>query len=306
MEPTEYQSIILKNYADYLRLEKGLSPRSIEAYSSDLKRLQQHLTATDESLTTASATELQTFVQSLAEAELSPHTQARMVSSLRSFFGFLQVEGINENNPAQQLESPKQPRRLPESLTIEEVDALLATCDLSRWNGQRDRAIMETLYASGLRVSELCTLTFSRFFPEERYLVVIGKGDKERLVPINPSAIKHIEFYRQFRRQRPIAPSAEDIIFLNHHGRGLSRVAVFNLVKLAAKEANLAKTISPHTFRHSFATHLYEGGADLRAIQEMLGHASITTTEIYTHVDRRYLREIVAQFHPRYRSTDRQ
>ena len=229
-----------------------------------------------------------------------PSTQARVVSSLKSFFSFLLLEEIITHDPAAQLQTPRQIRQLPDTLDIHEINGMIDAIDASRPDGMRNKAILETLYSCGLRVSELINLKISDIFAEKEFIRIIGKGNKERLVPIGYTALKYINIYLQeSRAQLPIKKGYEDCIFLNLSGSRLSRVSVFNIIKTLALKSGLKKSISPHTFRHSFATHLIEGGADLRAVQEMLGHSSITTTEIYTHLDRDYLRGIITEFHPR-------
>ncbi|NJK94485.1 MAG: tyrosine recombinase XerD, partial [Bacteroidales bacterium] len=243
---------------------------------------------------------LEGFLFSIAHENLSPRTQARMISGIRAFFRYLLMEDKIENDPTELLEFPKIGRKLPDVLTPGEIDALEAAIDLSKPEGHRNKAMIETMYSCGLRVSELVTLKLSCMFIDESFIRVIGKGNKERLVPISPKAIREINYYLEhYRNHLPVKRAYEDYVFLNRNGRGLTRVMVFTIVKNLAREAGIQKTISPHTFRHSFATHLIEGGADLRAVQEMLGHESILTTEIYTHIDREYLREAILQFHPR-------
>ncbi|QQR86308.1 MAG: site-specific tyrosine recombinase XerD [Flavobacteriales bacterium] len=289
-------------FKSYLKLERSLSDRTVEAYLHDLGKLlaycDDHLPALD--VERLGLEDLQGFIASVAKEGLGARSQARLLSAVRGFYKCLRVERIIKDDPSELIDMPRMGRKLPVFLTVQEIDAMIGAIDMSRPMAHRDRAILETLYGCGLRVSELCTLRLSRLNFEEGFVRVIGKGDKERLVPISPEAVKQIELYRTNERSHlPVAKSAEDILFLNARGSGLSRVSVFNLTKRLAALAGVRKTISPHTFRHSFATHLVEGGADLRAVQEMLGHASITTTEIYTHLDRDYLRSNIMQFHPR-------
>lgn len=289
-------------FKSYLKLERSLSDRTVEAYLHDLRKLlaycEAHTPALD--VERLGLEDLQGFIASVAKAGLGARSQARLLSAIRGFYKCLRVERIITNDPSELVDMPRMGRKLPVFLTVQEIDAMIGAIDMSRPLAHRDRAILETLYGCGLRVSELCTLRLSRLSFDEGFIRVIGKGDKERLVPISPEAVKQIGLYRANERSHlPVSKSAEDVLFLNARGSGLSRVSVFNLTKRLAALAGVRKTISPHTFRHSFATHLVEGGADLRAVQEMLGHASITTTEIYTHLDRDYLRSNIMQFHPR-------
>lgn len=288
----------------HLKLERSLSPRSVEAYLRDLAKLRTYAEQQTPPLAPADVRldDLQDFVTHTVRAGLAATSQARLLSAIRGFYRHLLREKVVREDPTELLDSPRIGRHLPTFLTVPEVDALVNAIDMSRPLAHRDRAMVETLYGCGLRVSELCALRRSWLHFSEGFIRVIGKGDKERLVPIGPEAIRQIERYIADERVHlPLKPKAEDIVFLNQRGGALSRVSVFNLVKALAVKAGIHKTISPHTFRHSFATHLVEGGADLRAVQEMLGHASITTTEIYTHLDREYLRSNILQFHPRAR-----
>lgn len=289
-------------FKSYLKLERSLSDRTVEAYLRDLDKLlaycEDHSPPLD--VERLGMEDLQGFIASVAKAGLGARSQARLLSAVRGFYKCLRVERIIKDDPSELIDMPRMGRKLPMFLTVQEIDAMVTAIDMSKPTAHRDRAILETLYGCGLRVSELCNLRMSRLNFEEGFIRVIGKGDKERLVPISPEAVKQIALYRENeRRHQHVAKAAEDVLFLNTRGSGLSRVAVFNLTKRLAALAGVRKTISPHTFRHSFATHLVEGGADLRAVQEMLGHASITTTEIYTHLDRDYLRSNIMQFHPR-------
>lgn len=286
----------------HLKLERSLSDRTVDGYLRDVAKLRDFAEAHSPALAPEriELSDLQAFVTSVAKQGLSPASQARLLSATRAFYKSLRLEKVITTDPTELLESPKLGRYLPTFLTVEEIDAIIAAIDMSRPLAHRDRAIVETLYSCGLRVSELCGLRLSWLHFSDGFVRVIGKGDKERLVPIGPEAIAQIERYRQDERVHlPVRRNAEDLLFLNARGGGLSRVSVFKLVKSLALKAGVHKTISPHTFRHSFATHLVEGGADLRAVQEMLGHASITTTEIYTHLDREYLRSNILRFHPR-------
>ncbi len=292
----------LAGFRSYLKLERSLSENSVEAYVRDVQKLQQYLGSISSSLTPSqieleNLRELLKWVNGLG---MEARSQARMVSGIKSFYKYLLLENVINHNPAELLEAPKLGRKLPDTLSILDINRLLEGIDLSTPEGERNRAMLETLYSSGLRVSELVGLRISHLFFDDGFIKITGKGDKERLVPIGSSAMKHIDIYRQnVRCHLDIKKGAEDIVFLNRRGSKISRVMVFLIIKALARKINLKKKISPHTFRHSFATHLIEGGADLRAVQEMLGHESITTTEIYTHLDRDYLREAIIQFHPR-------
>ena len=295
------QQRVIKEYEGFLKLEKGLSPHSIEAYLSDLKKLEQFLlyagiAGGPEMLTTE---QLEQFILWINELGLSARSQARILSGIKAFYRYLLMEDIIQKDPTALLEGPRLGRKLPEVLTVAEIDRMLDMIDLSKPQGRRNKAMLETLYSCGLRVTELVGLQISGIFRAEGFIRVIGKGDKERLVPVSDRAIKEIDLYMPDRNALPVQPGFEDILFLNRRGRMLTRNMVFTVIKELARDAGIKKTVSPHTFRHSFATHLVEGGADLRAVQEMLGHESITTTEIYTHLDREYLREAIISFHPR-------
>lgn len=291
----------LKSFQSYLLLERSLSANTVAAYIHDVRMLVDFASLKNLSFQELKLRDLQDFLERFAETELSINTQARVLSGVRAFFRFLLLERIITEDPTVLLEAPKQTRPLPEVLSVEEVDALLSAIDHSRPYGQRDRAIIEALYSCGLRVSELVSLELSGVYMDLGLLRVIGKGDKERIVPIGDAALKHIRLYLDTVRchQQPAA-GCTDIVFLNHRGGKLSRVAVFQLVKKLTSLAGIRKSVHPHTLRHSFATHLVSNGADLRAVQEMMGHKSITTTEIYTHLDKAYLRSVLAQCHPRY------
>ncbi len=290
----------IKGFKSYLQLEKSLSENSVSAYLTDVQKMSIFLDDFDLNIQNVTLEHLRNFINNLAEIGVSIRTQARIVSGIKSFFSYLVLENILTVNPSELLEAPKLPKKLPVYLSIEEVNCVLENCDLSILAGQRDRAILEVLYGCGLRVTELCTLRLSNLFFDNGLIKVIGKGNKERFVPINNSAIKQCGFYiKYFRSKQNIKPDSEDFLFLNMRGRFLSRVAVFNIVKQACQRAEIIKNVSPHTFRHSFATHLYENGADLRAIQDMLGHSSIITTEIYSHISKAHLKKMVEQFHPR-------
>ena len=290
-----------KGYKGWLRLEKSLSDNSVEAYLRDIDKLTQFLQAT-QSLKTPDDVELkdlQRFLQWIGELGLNAATQARIISGIRSFYKYCYIEQIVKKDPTALLEAPKLKRALPDVLSFEEIEAIIGQIDLSKPEGGRNKAILETMYSCGLRVSEVVNLRISCLYLDTGFIRVIGKGDKERLVPIGDAAIKYILLYqREIRVHSAIKPGNEDILFLNRRGSKLSRVMIFLLLKDLVAKAEIPKNISPHTFRHSFATHLVEGGADLRAVQEMLGHESITTTEIYTHLDREYLRETLHRFHP--------
>ncbi len=291
----------IKGFKAFLRLEKSLSPNSIEAYLHDIEKLRQFLDAHQLSISPADIklNHLRDFLKWATELGMSLNTQARVISGIKAFYKFLVMEQMIKENPTLMLEAPKFGRKLPDTLNIDDIDALIAAIDLSKAEGQRNKAILETLYSCGLRVSELVGLKISEMYLNDGFIKVTGKGSKERLVPIGGKALREIASYHQDRVHLNIAPEAVDILFLNRRGKKLTRVMIFTIIKQLAKKINLKKSISPHTFRHSFATHLIEGGADLRAVQEMLGHASITTTEIYTHLDRDYLRSAIIDFHPR-------
>lgn len=298
-------SLHQRGYQAHLQLEKGLSPASIEAYQRDVAKLAEYLTLQEypSNIITVQLSDLQAFINHLNELGLMPSSQARLISSLKSFFGYLVLEGIIQENPAYLLATPKQGRYLPTVLHYEEIEALTRAIDHSTPHGVRNRAILEILYACGLRVSELTNLRLSQLYLHIGFIKVLGKGNKERLVPIGETAIQHLNYYLEQRAQMTnIAPGHEDHIFLNRRGKQLSRVMIFMVVKDLAKAAGLTKNISPHTFRHTFATHLIEGGANLRVVQDLLGHRSITTTELYTHLDQHYLRETLTQFHPRHQA----
>lgn len=292
-----------KGFRAYLQLERSLSGNSIEAYLGDVDKLTQYMMVTGD-LREPGAVDLkmlQGFIRWVSSLGMTSSSQARIISGLRAFYAFCRMEQITMSDPTELLESPKLMRSLPDMLSFGEIDEMIAQIDLSRPEGGRNRAIVETLYSCGLRVSELTELRRSNVHPDIGFIKVIGKGDKERLVPIGREAIRYLKIYlEEWRVHVPVVPGFEDHVFLNRRGRNLSRVMVFYVVRDLALAAGIKKKISPHTLRHSFATHLVEGGADLRAVQEMLGHESITTTEIYTHLDRRYLRETLEKYHPMY------
>ena len=292
----------IKQFDGYLRLEKSLSPNSVEAYVRDISKLQQFLVMQRLSVgpTQVSTEVLREFLSTLQGLGLSATSQARTLSGLKAFFSFLIMEDLLKLDPTDTLEAPKTGRHLPDTLSYPEVEQLLNAIDVSTDAGLRARAFLEVLYSSGLRVSELCDLRLSNIYADQGFMKVVGKGNKERLVPIGREALKQLNFYLSgVRGHLDIKSGAEDVVFLSPRGNPLSRITAFTTIKHYAEQAGLRKTISPHTLRHSFATHLIEGGADLRAVQEMLGHASITTTEIYTHLDRDYLRQVITEFHPR-------
>ena len=293
-----------KGFKAYLQLEKSLSANSVEAYLHDIEKLTSFLFATGELKSPQQIVlkDLEIFIRYISELGMTPGSQARIISGLKSFFKYCLLEQVITIDPSSLLESPKLKRSLPDILSFSEIEKMIQQLDLSKPEGGRNKAIMETLYSCGLRVSELVNLRLSCLYLDDGFIKVIGKGDKERLVPIGSDAIKYINIYREdIRVHIAIKPGNEDIVFLNRRGTKLSRVMIFLIIKEMANQAKISKIISPHTFRHSFATHLVEGGADLRAVQEMLGHESITTTEIYTHLDREFLRTTLQQFHPAFK-----
>ncbi len=287
----------IKDFGLYLKLEKFLSENTIAAYTRDVEKLARETEKEPEEIV---YDDLEHFIYKLNSVYVSPGSQARIISGIKAFYNYLLIEEDLEKNPAHLLEAPKISRKLPEVLSVEEIDLLIAQIDLSKEEGHRNKAIIETLYSCGLRVSELINLKLSNLHFDDGFIVVEGKGSKQRLVPIGKRAVQEINFYKQqYRNHLDIQKDFEDFLFLNRRGKSLSRIMIFNIVKQLAVAAEIKKNISPHTFRHSFATHLVEGGADLRAVQEMLGHESIITTEIYTHIDREYLKQVVHDFHPR-------
>ncbi len=295
-------SPLINGFKNYLKLEKSLSANTIQAYLNDVGKFTafeqaqlQHHKASDISLD-----DLQGFIKQINELGLGARTQARIISGLRAFFRYLYLEEEITQDPASLLESPKPGRKLPDTLSKEEIDLIIDKIDLSKPEGERNKAIIETLYGCGLRVSELISLRITDIYFNDQFLKVVGKGDKERLIPIGQLAVKYIRIYMENSRNKVVpARGMEDILFLNRRGKALSRTMIFLIVKELGELAGLRKNISPHTFRHSFATHLVEGGADLRAVQEMLGHESILTTEIYTHLDREFLKSTIQLYHPR-------
>ena len=296
-----------KGFKAYLQLEKSLSENSIQAYLHDLDKLTQFLAAYEikKSPQDILLTDLEDFVRWVNELGMTSSSQARIISGLRGFYKYCLLEEVSKKDPTTLLEAPKMKRSLPDVLSFYEIESIISKIETGTPEGARNKAIIETLYSCGLRVSELVNLKISCLYLEIGFVRVIGKGDKERLVPIGSAAIKYINLYKNnVRVHVPVISGSEDILFLNRRGRKLSRVMIFLIIKELAKLAGVTKNISPHTFRHSFATHLVEGGADLRAVQEMLGHESITTTEIYTHLDREYLRKTLEQFHPGFQKNE--
>ena len=290
--------MIEREYHTYLKLERGLSSHSIDAYERDLHRLKMYMGKHGIDIVHATFDDLQAFVFDVFKEIDSAKTQARLLSGIHSFYRFLLYHHYIEQDPSELLEMPRIEKKLPEVLSLEEIDAMIAQIDMSKAEGHRNRAIIEMLYGSGLRVSELVDLRLSNIYRQEGYMRILGKGNKQRLVPISPEADKQLEYWLEDRCHLDIKPEVKDIAFLNHYGRQLTRAMIFTIVKRLAQLAGITKTISPHTLRHSFATHLLQNGADLRIIQQLLGHESIVTTEIYTHVDIHDLREAVIKYHP--------
>lgn len=293
--------IYIKGFHDFLLLEKSLSENSILAYLNDVEKLKSYcLDQEYEDIHKIRLDDLERFIIALAQLGISPYSQARIISGIKAFFNYLIEEEVITENPSELLESPKLQRKIPDVLSIKDIDTILSSIDLSLPHGTRNRAIIETLYACGLRASELTELKLSNYFPDQKFVKVIGKNDKERLVPIGSDAIKYIDMYVDYdRKQIKVQKGYEDYVFLNRRGRNLTRNMVYVIVKSSVEASGLKKKVSPHTFRHSFATHLVEGGANLRAVQDMLGHESITTTEIYTHLDKEFLRNTIEKFHPK-------
>ena len=291
---------VKRRFLGHLTLEKGMSANTAVAYSDDVDKLTRYLAEAGVGIERATTDDLERFVCTLQDVGIQPRSQARIISGVKSFYKFLRMEGFLDTDPTELLLTPKIGRHLPKVLTIAEIDAMIDCIDMSKAEGQRNRAIIETLYGCGLRVSELIGLQLSQLFMEERYVIIQGKGNKQRLVPISPVAIEQISLYLEQTRSRQVAQrGSEDILFLNRRGAMLTRQMIFHIVKQLCELAGVRKVISPHTLRHSFATHLLEGGANLRAIQQMLGHESITTTEIYVHIDRTRLRDEILTHHPR-------
>ncbi len=298
-EKMEMTELIIRKYQQYLKLEKSLSPNTQDAYMTDLDKLLNFLHSENIEILDVCLDDLERFSAGLHDIGIHPRSQARIISGIKSFFHFLIMADYLEADPSELLEGPKIGLKLPEVLTVEEIDSIIAAIDLSKNEGQRNRAILETLYSCGLRVSELTNLKLSDLYFDEGFIKVEGKGSKQRLVPISPRAIKEIKLYFIDRNRGRIKKEYEDYVFLARWGKNISRIMVFHLIKELAQTAGITKNISPHTFRHSFATHLLEGGANLRAIQCMLGHESIAATEIYTHIDRSMLRSEIIEHHPR-------
>lgn len=293
------QQVFIKNYVRYLKLQRNFSRNTLEAYQRDLEKLLLFADRNSLDVLTLQLEDLQTFAAGLHDIGIGPRSQCRILSGIRSFFHYLQIDGYRDDDPSELLESPQIGDHLPEVLTTEEVDQLEDSIDLSKWEGHRNRAIIEVLFSCGLRVSELINLKLSNLFIDEQYLRIIGKGSKERLVPISEKALKELDNWFEVRSNMIIKPGEEDYVFLNRRGAHLTRVMILIMIKQQAAAAGITKTISPHTLRHSFATALLEGGADLRVIQSLLGHESIGTTEIYTHIDTTTLRREILEHHPR-------
>ncbi|WP_455093890.1 site-specific tyrosine recombinase XerD [Prevotella histicola] len=299
METGKESKDIVSRYRRYLKLEKGYSVNTLDAYMRDLDKLVRYLAAEQVHVTEVKLEQLEHFAASISDLGIGPRSLARILSGVRQFYRFLVLDGYMEDDPTELLESPKQPNHLPEVLSTAEVDLLEQAIDLSKWEGHRNRAIIEVLFSCGLRVSELINLKLSNLYVDEQFIRVMGKGSKERLVPISPRALEELNYWFSMRNEMSIKPGEEDYVFLNRRGHHLTRTMILIMIKRYAAEAGIKKTISPHTLRHSFATSLLEGGADLRAIQAMLGHESIGTTEIYTHIDTSTLRQEILEHHPR-------
>lgn len=293
--------VAINNFKQYLQLERSLAKNSVEAYVRDIEKLESYsLTQDILNPLKVQTTDIQLFLRWLGELEVQATSQARILSGIKAFFNFLLLEDEIKQNPAELIEAPRLSRKLPDFLRVDEIEEIINAIDLSKPEGMRNKAMIETLYSCGLRVSELINLKLSDLFFEIDFIKVVGKGNKERLVPIGNGAKKCIDIYvNEVRNHQPIKASFEDFVFLNRRGRALTRVMIFLIIKELVAKTTLTKNVSPHTFRHSFATHLIEGGADLRAVQDMLGHESITTTEIYTHLDRAYLQSVIKSYHPR-------
>ena len=296
------QDTLLRKYVAHLRLEKGMAENTIMAYVDDIKKLQKYLAVDDIAWEDVQHETLHNFVCTLQDIGIGARSQARVLSGIKSFFSYLLLEGYIDNNPTILIEMPRLGRQLPTILTVDEINTIIEMIDLSQPEGQRNRAILETLYSCGLRVSELITLRISQLYLNDEYIIVEGKGSKQRLVPISPQAIDEIYRYMQVRATQPIQAGEEDYLFLNRRGRHMTRQMVFYIIRNTCELCGIKKVVSPHTLRHSFATHLLENGANLRAIQQMLGHESITTTEVYVHLDKHFLRQEVIKYHPRNKS----
>lgn len=300
LTPIKEINKLIDEYIVYLKLQKGVSDNTVEGYLADLRKLLHFISVEGIEIKDICEEHLHQFLSTLHDLGIQPSSQARIISGVKSFFKYLKLEGFIDTNPARLLELPRLGRKLPSVLSLEEIERMIEAIDLSKEQGQRNRAIIEVLYGSGLRVSELVELKISDISFEEEYMLVHGKGEKERLVPLSPAAIEEIRIYREeYRNHQEVKRGSEDILFLNRRGGKLTRVMIFYIIRDLAELVGIKKDISPHTLRHSFATHLLEGGANLRAIQTMLGHESITTTEIYVHLDRSFLREEILKFHPR-------
>lgn len=300
--PTKDWNVYIDEFGDYLKLERSLSDNSLKAYLSDIDKLQQFADLSDWNISPLAVRQkhLLAFLEYLYNLGMTPTSQARILAGVKAFYKFLLYRELIDKDPSLLLEGPKIDRKLPDTLSFPEVEQILSAVDLSTNEGVRNRAIIETLYSSGMRVTELTELRISNLYTDIGFIRIIGKGNKERIVPVGQDALKYIQMYTEHvRRHLAIEPGQENYLFLNRRGSKLSRVMIFNIVRDAAERAGITKKVSPHTFRHSFATHLVEGGANLRAVQDMLGHVSITTTEIYTHLDRDYLRQVITEFHPR-------
>ncbi|RZL16577.1 MAG: site-specific tyrosine recombinase XerD [Pedobacter sp.] len=292
----------IKGFKSFLTLERGLSANSVNAYLNDINKLFQYLGDQENKVSSKQVTYkmLAAFITAMNDVGMEASSQARMISGIRSYFNYLLVNKIIDDDPSALLESPKLSRKLPDTININEINQMIDSIDVSKPEGVRNKAMLEVLYGCGLRVTELSELRISNIYKDIEFIKVVGKGNKERIVPIGSVALKYINIYKEsVRVHLNIAKGHADYLFLNRFGKKISRITIFNIIKELAARAGLRKTISPHTFRHSFATHLIEGGADLKAVQEMLGHSSITTTEIYTHLDRDYLKSVITEFHPR-------
>ncbi len=294
-----WESTII-GFKNYLTIERSLSANSVEAYIRDVKKLADFAKEKKKTELQIERADLSEFITKISKSEVAARSQSRIISGIKAFYKYLIMEDYITSDPTELLESPKIGLKLPDTLSIEEIDNLIGAIDLSKEQGERNRTMLEILYSCGLRVTELICLKLSNISFEEGFIKVIGKGDKERLAPIGSTALKYLSIYiNQVRNHQKIQKGHEDVVFLNRRGKQLTRVMIFTIIKQLAEKISLKKNISPHTFRHSFATHLIQGGADLRAVQEMLGHESITTTEFYTHLDKEYLKETIIQFHPR-------
>ncbi len=295
----KFTSAVISKYHRYLRLDKGYSPNTIDAYLHDLEKLLNFMSMYKISVFEAKLDDIEYFASEMSDIGIGASSLSRILSGVRQFYRYLVLDGYIEEDPTQLLESPKKSKHLPEVLSTKEVDILENVIDLSKWEGHRNRAIIEVLFSCGLRVSELTHLKLSNLYTEEQFVRIIGKGSKERIVPISPRALQELSYWFTYRNEMKIKPGEEDYVFLNRRGAHLTRTMILIMIKDYAKQAGIQKTISPHTLRHSFATALLEGGANLRAIQVMLGHESISTTEIYTHIDTSTLREEILKHHPR-------